>query len=316
MISNFTSQNELLKMLKQCNRQTLNDRILSVPSHIYNQYITTIDDYFNKYIEFKMPYYVKYSKNVTVNNLKKLNELYKEQNLIYFINLKYNVTMMGKQYIQNIIQSKIMSTLNNTTKLHSNVNAREGNLLSTIIKDHKHSKILEIGMAYGISSMYMLMALEDNKLQHNLPSVSLTSIDPNQSTQWKSIGVDNVTALKMPHYHTLIEEVSEIALPMLWKESRQYDLVFIDGFHTFDNTLIDVYFAVRLVNMFGFIIIDDIQHPGVKNVIEYIDTNYKHLKRINYAEPTSNKYTYTSKTMGIYQKISKDSRPWDFHKEF
>ena len=333
MISNITSPNDMLQQLKLCRKAntnvSLNEQFLALPPHVYQQYLATIDAYFNTYIEFKMPYYLKYAKNTTLENLKALNTIYKEQNLIYFINLKYNVTVMGKQYIQNIIQSKIMTTLHSTTKLHSNVNPREGDLLSTIIKDHQHSNVLEIGMAYGVSSMYMLIALQDNKHQHNLPSVSLTSIDPNQSTQWKNIGVDNVAAIKMTHHHTLIEEVSEIALPMLWKASRenkshqtpstqyQYDLIFIDGFHTFDNTLMDVYFAVRLVKMFGFIIIDDIQHPGVKHVSEYINTNYKHLKRINYADPvfSTNKH-YTSKTMGIYQKISKDTRTWDFHKAF
>ena len=91
-------------------------------------------------------------------------------------------------------------------------------------------------------------------------------VDPDESTAWCGVGVSNLDRAGIDFYE-LREEPSEIALPQLLKEGAEFDLAFIDGWHTFDQTLIDMYYANRLVKVGGYIIIDDADWISVSKAI-------------------------------------------------
>jgi hypothetical protein len=184
---------------------------------------------------------------------------------------------------------------------NSSIKPVEGNFLYNTILKYNCLKCMEVGMAYGISSMYILLALKKN-LNSNK---RLDSIDPFQSTQWKNFGVNLVKSIKMDKYHILYENTSYRILPELLEKKESYDLIFIDGWHTFDYTLLDFFYANLLLKKNGIIIVDDAYHQGVNKCLKYIDSNYKHYKRIQ-----------SPSTVGAYQKISDDNRSWDYHINF
>jgi hypothetical protein len=59
-------------------------------------------------------------------------------------------------------------------------------------------------------------------------------------------------------------------LPLLLSQEKKYDLGFIDGWHTFDHTLIDFFYLNRLIDVGGIIIIDDINLPAINKLMRYI----------------------------------------------
>jgi len=139
----------------------------------------------------------------------------------------------------------------------------EGEFLWSQIREHNYTKTIEIGCALGMSSLYICDALS------RFEEVSHTIIDPYQTTQWKSIGVNNLRKLGF-HFFTLIEEPSEIALPRLVKEKLTFDFAFIDGWHTFDHTLVDFFYLNRLIRVGGMIVFDDTRYPSVSRVLRYV----------------------------------------------
>ncbi len=194
-----------------------------------------------------------------------------------------------KVYRRVYIEDKI-------NKIHSAIKKEEINIIQEIIKNNRLIKCLEVGMAFGTSAISILM----NENTH------LISIDPFQTTQWASMGVKLVKSFHYQDRHTLIEEKSYIALPLLLKEhEKTFDFIFIDGWHTFDYTLLDVFYAGMLLKKGGFMIIDDVLHNGVKQCIKYIDTNYKFLKK-----------NQSPNTVAVYEKIGEDKREWNFHVGF
>ncbi len=48
------------------------------------------------------------------------------------------------------------------------------------------------------------------------------------------------------------------------------DFIFIDGWHTFDYTLIDFFYADKLLRKDGIILIDDALHKGVEKFVKNI----------------------------------------------
>ena len=206
---------------------------------------------------------------------------------------KKNLILKIKKHLINYFKRIFLN--NKSVEIHSNIKKQEGDYIEEIIKKFSFKKCLEVGMAFGISALYILQ----NK------NTTLISIDPFQSTQWKNSGVEIVKNLEFDNRHKLIEEKSYIVLPELLKKEEKYDFIFIDGFHTFDYTLLDFFYSDKLLKINGIIIIDDILHNGVKKCVNYINTNYEFYKKIQ-----------SPVTIGCYQKTKEDGREWNFHKEF
>ena len=211
--------------------------------------------------------------------------------------------------ITRMLSSKLFYLPNGQTlKLHSNINMNEGNYLFNLVVENKMVRLLEVGFAYGVSAMFMTKGLENNKLKNNKEKYQLVSIDPFQSTQWHNLGLNNLKRIGTLELHKLYEQKSLNALPFLLKEKKkQYDLIFIDGWHTFDYALVDLFYATFLIRQNGYLILDDALHPGVNKLIKYIDTNYTgFLKKI----------TNGPKTFGVYVKSGDDKRQWNYHVDF
>jgi predicted O-methyltransferase YrrM len=143
------------------------------------------------------------------------------------------------------------------------IDVAEGNFLTEFIAGRPNvTRTLEVGCAYGLSSLHIASALAGRPGAHHV------IVDPDESTAWSGVGVTNLDRAGIDFYE-LREEPSEIALPQLLKEGAEFDLAFIDGWHTFDQTLIDMYYANRLVKVGGYIIIDDADWISVSKAISY-----------------------------------------------
>ncbi|MTI29215.1 class I SAM-dependent methyltransferase, partial [Xanthovirga aplysinae] len=116
----------------------------------------------------------------------------------------------------------------------------------------------------------------------NKKNVSHTIIDPYQTSDWKNIGITNLRKANIDFFE-LIEKPSEIALPQLLNEKRKYDFALIDGWHTFDHTLIDFFYLNRLINTGGIIVIDDVGLPSINKLMRYI-LNYPAYELIGNVE--------------------------------
>lgn len=155
-------------------------------------------------------------------------------------------------------------------KLTSEVSPDEGELLGRLIDRYKVSTSLEIGCAYGLSSLYICQALARQSTPNH------TIIDPFQSKNWGNIGVDHLREAGCDFF-SIIEELSEIALPKLLTGGAKYDMVLIDGLHTFDQALVDFYFADRMLRDGGIMVFDDVHLPCIRMVCRYVMTygNYQ-----------------------------------------
>ena len=227
----------------------------------------------------------------------------------YLLNMKNKLTnlIISGNFLNELEKNKLLIKIkkhliqyfksifidNTFLKVSSNIKMEEGNFISDTIQNNNFKNCLEVGMACGISALYILQ----NESAH------LTSIDPFQSSQWKNTGIELIKSCKFSSRHTLIEKKSYEALPSLL--GNFYDFIFIDGFHTFDYTLIDFFYSDLILNINGIIIIDDALHEGVKKCITYIETNYSHYKKLS-----------SPQTIACFIKKNNDTREWNFHKNF
>lgn len=187
---------------------------------------------------------------------------------------------------------------NKIIKIHSGVGKNEGVYLYNFTMKFNKPRVMEVGMANGISSFFICSALKKN-------GGNLVSIDPYQTTKWNSMGMKLLKEYDLHNYQTLIEKKSYSALPYLLDKRKKFDIIFIDGWHTFDYTLVDFFYGDLLLEIGGYIIIDDVLHHGVDKSVKYINKNYRHFEKVK-----------GPSTFAVYKKLEEDKRDWNFHKNF
>ncbi|MGH7833994.1 MAG: class I SAM-dependent methyltransferase, partial [Candidatus Binatia bacterium] len=188
--------------------------------------------------------------------------------------LRVSETAAIPALLKDILASKQVSDENGKTYgLHSEIAAAEGEFIQTLIAENDIQRTLEVGCAFGISSLFICGALSQKRSPRHL------IIDPHQSSApWHGIGVLNLKKAGFSFFE-LIERPSEIALPELLRRGELYDFALIDGWHTFDHALLDFFYIDRMLKPNGIVVFDDVDYAGPRRVVRYI-SNFKNYEII------------------------------------
>jgi predicted O-methyltransferase YrrM len=149
--------------------------------------------------------------------------------------------------------------------LQSAISETEGAFLHELVRSRPIRSSIEVGCGFGLSSAQICTALMDR------PGARHLILDPFQTAVFKDAGVQLLRRIGVDFFE-LIEKPSEIALPGLLAAGEKFDFCFIDGFHTFDHTLIDFYYLNRMLRVGGIMAIDDVNHPAVNKAVKYMYT--------------------------------------------
>ncbi len=204
-----------------------------------------------------------------------------------------------------------------------------GEFLYEYIQNYNCQHTLEIGMAYGLSTVAICQAHADKG------SGSHISIDPYQNKTWKSIGLLNVQRAGLSERVRLLEGSSATALPQLVAEAQKIDFAFIDGSHLFDYTLLEFFYIDLLLETEGLIVFDDLWMPSIRKTVSFVLENraYKLLPlkaKSNWQQQIGRVGTriiqtqlkwesglkWARENICIIQKQNDDRRKWNFYRNF
>ena len=154
--------------------------------------------------------------------------------------------------------------------LDSAISADEGAALDRMIRRYKPRTTLEVGLAHGVSSLFICEALSAVGGERHIV------IDPGQHA-WDGLGLLN---LERAGYAPLVEyhdTLSHTALPALHAAGRRVDFAFIDGWHTFDYALVDFFYVDLMLNVGGVVVLDDAwSYPALRKLARYIATHRRY----------------------------------------
>jgi predicted O-methyltransferase YrrM len=157
---------------------------------------------------------------------------------------------------------------------------------------------IEIGLAYGFSTVFFLSALGGGG-RH-------LAIDPYQRRLWHGIGLTRAPLLGMADRFSCMEQPSRLALPELAAAGTRAQLVYIDGDHKFDSALLDFLLADPLCDIDGCVIFDDMWLPSIRKAVRFVEANRPDYSRLNSPVPN----------IAVFRKASDDRRDWRHYVEF
>jgi predicted O-methyltransferase YrrM len=188
---------------------------------------------------------------------------------------------------------------------HTRISPSQGMWLYEFCLATGANSTLEIGMAYGYSTLFFLAAMASNGAGQHI------AIDPYQRTDWQGIGLAHANASGIGTDPACgfrwIEDRSDRAATDLARSNSSFDLFFIDGFHRFDDVLVDFYLYAPLCKIGGHIVFDDLWLSSIQTATSFIREN-----RTDFAEqPIAG-----VPNVRVFQKVSADARPWSHFRSF
>jgi predicted O-methyltransferase YrrM len=155
--------------------------------------------------------------------------------------------------------------------IHSNIPPAYAEALYETVLRADPAVVVEVGMAFGVSSLAILSALRDGNRDGKL-----ISIDPDQSSYWKGCGVAAIARGGFAERHKLIEDYDYNALPQLLAAGLKIDFAYIDGWHTFDYALVDWWYVDKMLTVGGMVGFNDCDWPAVDKVIKFVLSHRKY----------------------------------------
>jgi len=247
--------------------------------------------------------------------------------------------------LSDILSTGVTKTVSGTgsVQVHSAISLAKGRFLQEIVRKLSPTVCLEVGLAYGISALFVCDALHVRKESLYI------AIDPNQhkgpwGNDWDGIGMANLGRAGYGDLVQLIEEPSYRALPELERSGQRVDFAFIDGWHTFDFALVDLFYVDRILNVGGVVVFDDAEWPAINKVCKFVRANlaYSVCGVVGSGADVSLEYSPGGSTGGrasidrveqsamheskdggghkgscvAFQKEANDSRNWNHYVEF
>ncbi len=165
------------------------------------------------------------------------------------------------------------------TEIHGMPLAR-GHVLYEVVRAARPAATIETGFAFGLSTLFICQALWD------LGAGSHTAIDPYQETLYGDIGLAHVREAGLEPLFEFIREPSELALPDLVRQGREFELAFVDGGHRFEQAFTDFRYMDLLLPVGGFLIFDDMWLPSIAKVVRFATTNLEYVEQSIPNSPT------------------------------
>lgn len=146
----------------------------------------------------------------------------------------------------------------------------EGDYLYSLVRDLQPDVTVEVGMANGLSTLFIAEALRENGKGRHI------AIDPFQHSDWGGAGLALVKQAGLDHLVELMELPSHQALPDLERAGVRPQFVFIDGSHVFDYVVADFLGTDRILPVDGVVAFDDSDWPAVTAAIRFVLANRRY----------------------------------------
>ena len=172
--------------------------------------------------------------------------------------------------------------------------------LYNLVRQVRPALAVEIGMAWGFSSVAICSALRDNGAGLNV------IVDPYQVNTYQGVGLATLKGFDLSPFARHEEQRSDLFLPKFWEGRKNpIQFAFIDGDHRIDAVFMDFYYVNTLLDAGGVVVFDDYQFSSVTAVVAYALKNF-HYEVLPCDQPR----------FAALRKVKNDDRGWEAYGQF
>ena len=176
--------------------------------------------------------------------------------------------------IEEILVGRTSKTLTGENiSVNSDIGLAHAEALYETVLRARPAVVIEIGMAFGVASLSILTALREID-----QGGKLLSVDPVQTPEWKGCALASIARSGLTNWHEMHEDFDYKVLPRLLESGKKIDFAYIDGWHTFDYTLLDWWYIDKMLQPGGIAAFNDCAWPAVDKAIRFVITHRKYTE--------------------------------------
>lgn len=180
------------------------------------------------------------------------------------------------------------------------ISPQKGAYLFELHERLRPERSVEIGLAYGYSTLYLFAAMKNGGYGHHV------AIDPFQEAWFHGVGEQQAPKVGMQERFTFVDDYAVSALSKMAAAEERAQFIYIDGDHKFDSVLMDFTCAARICDIGGHIVMDDLWMPGIRKVASFVRKNRADF--VTVPSPVRNFVTF--------RRVTEDERPWTHYRRF
>jgi predicted O-methyltransferase YrrM len=171
----------------------------------------------------------------------------------------------------NSILEKVLRNRSYTFKdgsvlnIHSHTPEDQCEFLQKIIRNNHLKTSIEIGFAYGTSTLAICEAIKENG------GTKHVVVDKFENSHWDGSGLQLANEAGYHSFLDFREDFCYLVLPTLVQKGCKFDFAYIDSVKEFDWILNNFFYLDKLLVPGGIIVLDDVIYPGVRKVARFIN---------------------------------------------
>jgi len=162
----------------------------------------------------------------------------------------------------------------NVRKVDDCISRPEAVMLENMVRVSQPRVTIEVGLAHGVSALVFCDVLRKEAKNENTIHYA---VDPNQSITYRNAAVTALKRAGLEGHLKVLNGPSHIEIPNLIKSGVVVDCAFIDGWHTFDYTLIDFFLVDKMLKRGGYVAFHDVYGKAKQKVIDFVLTHRKYV---------------------------------------
>jgi hypothetical protein len=171
--------------------------------------------------------------------------------------------------------------------------------IADVVWRYRCARTLETGVAFGVSTLAIRAAQQKLKLE----ACQHFGVDPEQYSTHEGAAISLLEQHNLLSGFELLPEPAHLALPVLTNRGTVLDFAFIDGWHTFDYTLIDFFYIDKMLRVGGIVAFHDCGWSAVRKVLGFVRT-HRSYALLPYPRVSLLRTAY---------RVCKDVARWDHH---
>jgi O-methyltransferase. len=158
---------------------------------------------------------------------------------------------------------KFTNDRSETIEIHSETSKEQCLFLQEIIETHGFTSTIEIGFAFGISTLAITEMVVKNGGSHVV-------IDNIQNSYWGGNGISLLNQAGYRGKYEFIEAFSSKILPELAGQGKHFQFAYIDTTKLLDYLMVDFFYLDMMLEVNGIIVFDDVSFPAIRKLLRYL----------------------------------------------
>jgi predicted O-methyltransferase YrrM len=207
--------------------------------------------------------------------------------------------ILNKTIINILKNGYCMDENGNKKIINDSLSSAELMSITRAMQECNAKNTLETGVANGLSTLAICDSIKNKGLD-----AMHYGIDPNQESDYGNSALLNLMDADLKNMFSLLEGPSHLMIPKLINKNIEIDFALIDGWHTFDYTLIDFFLIDKILKVGGIIAFHDCHSLAKQKVLRYIESHrkYRYIDNIIIHNNESKFFTFKFFVWRLFQK--------------